>query len=137
MASRLFEASLDVSSGRPRAVRLVGKLADRQARWSGVKIVSSPLSGGPAVMGLRICIRHITQEWLPTPGYAFVPRAEIAGDTLLLFFVSTDCMYRMYFLLLPVPGYGRRSEHDHDVYSSNSNTVSVYTHAHRVSTTVR
>ena len=32
LASRLFEASLDVSSGRPRAVRLVGKLADRQAR---------------------------------------------------------------------------------------------------------
>ena len=32
LASRLFEASLDVSSGRPRAVRLVGKLADWQAR---------------------------------------------------------------------------------------------------------
>ena len=30
--------------------------------------------------------------------YVFVSRAEIAGDTLLLFFASTDRMYRMYFL---------------------------------------
>jgi hypothetical protein len=42
------------------------------------------------------CNRHITQERLPTSRYVFVLRAEIAGDTSLLFLFSTDRMYRMY-----------------------------------------
>ena len=54
------------------------------------------------------CNRHITQERLPTSRYVFVLRAEIAGDTSLLFclvrIVCTECTFFTGFRIDLVPG---------------------------------